>query len=142
LSKKKSKNSKYRKSKRFDNRDLSWTTLNKDDYSYCRFPNVIFGQKDLSNKNFKKINAYRAKFSKSKLTNCNFRAASLKFTDFSFCDLTNSDFTGANLFHTNFYKSNLTNTKFNGAKIRKTSFKDAILEGSTLEKKSTQSKID
>lgn len=142
MGRKKRKTSKYRKSKRFDNRDLSWTTLNKDDYSYCKFPNVIFGKKDLSNKNFKKIEAFRAKFSQSKLTNCNFRAASLKFANFSFCDLSNSDFTGANLFHTNFYKANLTNTKFNSAKIRKTNFKDAILEGSSLEKKLTQSKIE
>jgi len=142
MGKKKRKTSKERKSKRYDSRDLLWTTLNKDDYSYCKFPNVIFGKKDLSNKNFKKINAFRAKFSQSNLQNCNFRAASLKFTNFSFCDLTNADFTGANLFHTNFYKANLTNTKFNSTKICNTKFKDAILTGSSLEKKLTQSKTE
>ena len=38
--------------------------------------------------------------------------------------------------------ANLTNTKFNSAKIRNTKFKDAILTGSSLEKKLTQSKTE
>jgi len=131
--KKPKKTSKYKKSKRFNDRDLSWTSLNKSDYSDCKFMNTIFGTKNLEGKSFGKIKGYRANFCRSILTNCNFRAAKLEFANLSYCNLTNVDFTGAKLKGTNFYKANLSGAIFRGAVLDKANFKEVLLENTKFE---------
>jgi len=107
----------------------SWLEKKDDDEDYC---NQILCNLDLSNGDYKGIDAHHTDFSGSDLSNSDFEGASLIDARFNKATIDNVNFKGASLDESNFAYTTVKKSNFEKADLLYSNFKKSELIGCNL----------